>query len=130
MSGNKTVERPEGLKQGRPAPEMQGLNAMKNFGSATKAVLSASNRIMGGQRDTVVRRADNDAHQTARPDNPEAIKLPLGYSTGDFKTSQIPNTGPKFSPDDDNRVRPSTQKIMHRSTMNITHGKLANQKGI
>ncbi len=125
--GNKVV-RPEGLKQSRPAPEMQGLGAMKNFGSATREVLTTSNRIMGGSSSRIRGMSGvSGVVQTARPDNPEAIQLPLGRTVGDFKTSQIPNTGPKFRRADDNRVAPETQKIKHRSKMMITHGKLANK---
>lgn len=111
------------------SPSDPGLNAKRDFGSATHEVLNTTNKIMGGGK-VHGQIYGTKAWQTQRPDDPNKIQLPSGISVSDFKVSQIPNTGPKFAPEDDNRVRPETRKIMQSSKMMITHGKNADTKGI
>ncbi len=122
--GNKTVERPTGLKESRPAPEFRELNAKGNFGSAARDVLKTSNRIMGGSG-TRIKGVDGDmsAHQTARPDNAASVPLPLGRTPADFQAKQIPNIG-KFTAEGDQtahdvrRRKKSASMIWHGSEQN------------
>ena len=109
MGNQQNVVRPKGLEEGRPAPEFRELNAKDNFGSATKEVLKTTNSVMGGSK-TRISGMDgvSGVFQTARPDDPNSVLLPLGRTPSDFQVKQIPNTGPKFAPADDNRVRPET----------------------
>ncbi len=102
-----------------------GLNAKGNFGSATREVLGTKNKIRGGRNSQNQVAHGTSAWQTPRPDNALKVPLPGPYSVGDFKTTQIPNTGPKFTAEGDQTAHDIKRK--EKSASMIWHGSEQNK---